>query len=108
MKLLTNEQESRLRQNHALQDPERAIDFKPVVKLFGGSATWLLAELDDDNILFGLCDLGFGFPELGYVSLNELESYQGFPLIERDRHFVATKTLSEYATEAWEHQMIRT
>ena len=33
----------------------------------------------DDFIMFGLCDLGF--PELGYVSLNELKSVR---MIERD------------------------
>jgi hypothetical protein len=52
--------------------------------------------------LFGLCDLGFGFPELGYVSLAELSALKG-PLglpVERDLHFVADKPLSAYADEA--------
>ena len=33
-------------------------------------ATWLLTEIDPDDHdhAFGLCDLGQGFPELGYVS----------------------------------------
>ena len=47
------------------------IDFKPVVKLFTPDAqcTWLLTELDPDGgLAFGLCDLGMGEPELGYVS----------------------------------------
>lgn len=26
------------------------------------------------DIAFGLCDVGFGFPELGYVSLEEIQS----------------------------------
>lgn len=30
-----------------------------------------------DVCLFGLCDLGLGFPELGYVSLLELEALRG-------------------------------
>ncbi len=45
----------------------------PVVKLFtpDAGATWLLTETDpeDHDILYGLCDLGIGFPEFGTVSL---------------------------------------
>ena len=83
---------------------------KPVVKLFGGGAcTWLLSELDDDGIAFGLCDLGMGLPELGYVSMDELMSIRfppfGLP-IERDMHFTPKKTLVEYADEASEHGRI--
>ena len=81
------------------------IDHKPVVKLFtpDGAATWLLTEIDPDDPdrAFGLCDLGFGCPELGYVSLSELESIDG-PLglgIERDILFEAQAPLSVY-TEA--------
>jgi hypothetical protein len=48
-------------------------DHIPVAKLFSpdGAATWLISEADPDDPdrLFGLCDLGLGFPELGYVSL---------------------------------------
>ena len=47
----------------------------PVVKLFtpNAGATWLQCEIDreGDDRAFGLCDLGQGFPELGYVSLTE-------------------------------------
>jgi Protein of unknown function (DUF2958) len=56
----------------------------------------------DEGLLFGLCDLGMGQPELGYVSLIELGSVRGklgLPA-ERDRHFVASKTISAYADEA--------
>lgn len=88
---------------NALQ-PDR--DHPPVVKLFtpDGSATWLLSESDPDDPdrLFGLCDLGFGSPELGYVSLaeiTELRGKLGLP-VERDQHFVADKPLSAYADEA--------
>lgn len=55
-------------------------DHKPVVKLFvpWGAGTWLLSEIDEDgDRAFGLCDLGFGEPELGYVSLSELRSIRG-------------------------------
>jgi hypothetical protein len=68
-------------------------DVFPVVKLFTpwGGATWLLSELDpeDEDIAFGLCDLGFGCPELGSVSLSELEAVRGPGglAIERDLHF---------------------
>jgi len=50
-----------------------------VVKLYtpNAGATWLLSELDAEGIAFGLCDLGLGFPELGYVSLAELEAFRG-------------------------------
>ena len=108
MKLLTKVQEQRLRENHRrqMQTTERDLDFVPVVKLFAGSATWLLTELDEDSILFGLCDMGMGFPELGSVSLTELESYSGFPAIERDLYFCTDKPLSEYTNEARLHQRI--
>jgi Protein of unknown function (DUF2958) len=80
------------------------LDFKPVVKLFTPDAqcTWLLTELGLDDIAFGLCDLGMGCPELGYVSMTELRSLRG-PLglpVERDLHFEADKTISAYAEEA--------
>ena len=41
------------------------IDFKPVVKLFTPDAqcTWLLTELGNDDIAYGLCDLGMGIPD---------------------------------------------
>lgn len=93
----------------ANQDRDAEYDPRPVLKLFNpcGAATWLLTEIvdgdEEDTILFGLCDLGFGSPELGYVSLAELASVRlmgGAVGIERDIHFRATKTLSEYTAEA--------
>jgi len=80
-------------------------DFKPVVKLFNpcGSGTWLLTELDpENNIAFGLCDLGMGSPERGDVSLDELSEVRLMAGLksERDRYFKARKTLTEYADEA--------
>ncbi len=48
-------------------------DHFPVVKLFtpDAAATWLISEADPDDPdrLFGLCDLGLGYPELGYALL---------------------------------------
>ena len=117
MKLLTQSIQNKLLNNGRKQEPLRGsvdeIDFKPVVKLFTPDAqcTWLLTELDPENpdIAFGLCDLGMGTPELGSVSLSELETVRG-PLglkVERDRHFQAEKSLIAYAAEALEHHSIR-
>lgn len=102
MKLLTKEQRAKLLKNNATPDEDK----KPVVKLFNpvGAATWLLSSIDKDGIAFGLCDLGVGCPELGFVCLQELEELK-LPLgltIERDIHFKANKTLSAYADEARE------
>jgi hypothetical protein len=50
-----------------------------------------------------------GYPELGTVSVAELESVcgrLGLP-VERDLHFEADKTLSAYADEARAHGEIR-
>jgi hypothetical protein len=61
------------------------------VKWFGGPCTWLITEYDPhDRIGFGWCDLGLGFPELGYVSLDEVLSLRIPPIgarIERDLSF---------------------
>lgn len=81
-------------------------DHVPVIKFFDptGAATWLITEMmpDDPDILFGLCDLGLGCPELGSVRLSELQSVRGrFGLgIERDLHFRARFPLSVYARAA--------
>lgn len=105
MQLLTKAQRATLLANHRQQGLTGTVDHYPVVKLFTPDAgcTWLLTELaEDGDTAFGLCDLGLGFPELGYVSLAELESLRGaagLP-VERDRHFQADKPLSAYAAEA--------
>lgn len=100
--LLTDELRIRLLLQ-ALSDDR---DGPPLVKFFcpDGAATWLISEADADDpqVLFGLCDLGLGYPELGYVSLAEISSVRGrlgLP-VERDLHFVADKPLSAYAAEA--------
>ena len=110
MKLLTKVLTAKLIKN--FEENQKTInvdgsttDFKPVVKFFNpcGAATWLITELDPDtNIMVGLCDLGMGFTELGDVSLDELRSVRlSFGLgIERDLHFTADKTLSQYAADA--------
>jgi hypothetical protein len=100
--LLTEEDRIRLFANALADDRDPA----PVVKLFtpDAGATWLISECDPDepDRLFGLCDLGLGHPELGYVSLAEIMEVRGrlgLP-IERDLYFVADKPLSAYAAEA--------
>ncbi len=102
MKLITDTQRAELLENGANRDA----DHKPVIKLFNpvGAATWLITDMDPDesDYLHGLADLGMGFPELGGISLSELQSYRG-PLglgIERDLHFRAKAPISVYAEAA--------
>jgi Protein of unknown function (DUF2958) len=80
-------------------------DHVPVVKFFSpvGAATWLFSGLDaDGDSLFGLCDLGFGCPELGSASLSEIAAVT-LPLgltIERDLCFEGRFPLTIYAEAA--------
>jgi len=107
MILLTPELRATLRANAAAhraaqREGRREPDPQPVVKFFNpcGAATWLATELDEDgDTLFGLADLGFGCPELGYFSLSELENLRlPFGLkIERDMDFVPAFRLSIWA-----------
>jgi len=107
--------------NHALITDEHRIvllangraslenpDFNPapVVKLFtpDAGATWLLTEIDPDDHdhAFGLCDLGLGAPEIGWISLQKIAALRGrlgLP-VERDLHFRAERRLSAYARDA--------
>lgn len=77
-----------------------------MIKVFNpmGGQTWLLSELDpeDNDTLFGLCDLGFGDPKMGYVSMAELLAVSRMlPIgLERDLHFQGTRPLSGYAGKA--------
>jgi len=108
MELMPDDIRARLLANGAV--PEET-DHLPVVKYFDpcGAATWIITELmpaegegAEPDILFGLCDLGMGSPELGYVSLSELQSVTGrLGLgIERDLYFKARYPLSVYAHAA--------
>ena len=93
MELITKAQTEQLlangrAQRAAIDQDAGAVDF---VKLFTPDAqcTWLLTELDADGLAFGLCDLGMGEPELGYISLFELRTVRGklgLP-VERDLLF---------------------
>ena len=94
MKLLTKEIKAKLAKNVG----DGNVD-KPYLKLFNptGVGTWLITEYNEETgLMFGLCDLGY--PELGYVSLEEIESVElPFGLkIERDMYFEPDMTLMEY------------
>ena len=85
------------------REPER--DHHPVLKLFNpaGPATWLICAMEaDGDTLYGLCALGFGEPELGYVSLEELrEVSAGLAVgLERDVSFRGEHPISAYAKAA--------
>lgn len=106
MNLITETLRAQLLANGRQSLDNDDFDPPPVVKLFtpDAGATWLLTEIDPDDHdhAFGLCDLGHGFPELGYVSLAELQTVHGRLglQVERDLHFTASKPISAYAREA--------
>jgi hypothetical protein len=113
MQLITKQIRKQLEDNYietqAAETSERNFDPRPVVKLFNpvGSQTWLITEIEPGtNNAFGLCDMGMGSPELGYVSIDKLAALKlpGWPNmgIERDIHFEADLTISEYADQARE------
>lgn len=114
MKLLTKAITAKLRKNWDQAEREDGHDgsnLMPVVKFFtpDAGATWLITEMAPDGTLFGLADLGLGFAELGYVSLEELMQIRGhlhLP-VERDLYFRPNKTLGEYAVEASANGRIR-
>ena len=91
-----------LKNNHI----DNLMSHKPVVKLFqpDGPATWLICAVDpcDPDLAFGLCDLGQGFPELGYVRLSEIARLRGslgLP-VERECYTSLDKTLRYYCALA--------
>ncbi|MDR6522174.1 hypothetical protein J2789_004864 [Variovorax paradoxus] len=104
MELITPELRQLLLANGAASRDNPHFDPHPVVKWFNpcGAATWLITELDpgDEDLAYGLCDLGLGTPEIGVVSVRELYSIRlmgGALGVERDLHWKANKPLSEYA-----------
>lgn len=103
--LISDKQRLRLLANgrESLQNPD--FDLAPVLKLFTPDVgvTWLLTEIDPEerDRAFGLCDLGLGFPELGWVSLWELATVcgrLGLP-IKRDLSFQAEKRMRAHARD---------
>jgi hypothetical protein len=116
MKLLTAEQRAQLLANGraARQAQHQGVDFdpKPVVKLYipDGYGRWLLTEMDplEFDRAYGLYDLGIGRPEVGYVSLRELEDEAGklpYP-VKPDPRFVADRPLSAYTAVAYTRGLI--
>lgn len=106
MMLITKPINAKLKANFAeAAEHDNGGDLFPALKLFfaASAATWLITERDPENpdLLFGLCDLGHGYPEIGYVSLAEMTGVRVMGLgIERDMHWTANKSLSDYADAA--------
>jgi hypothetical protein len=110
MSIFTEEQRRQLIHNGINRDQDHA----PVVRLYTAfaKASWLISELDPENedIAFGLCDLGLGFPELGDVYLPELIEMQNDPrfIVLRDPTFTGEFPMSAYARAARHHSEIIT
>ena len=104
MELFNQEQYQPLIQNGS--DPDK--DYPPMAHLFlpVSRCEWLLSEIDPQqpNIAFGLCDLGMGFPELGYVDLDELQNlrseYWGCNPVMANPLFEGKYPMSIYAAAA--------
>lgn len=96
MKLLTEEIREALPSLRSTE--ELGMDAPIIVKFFTPTSnwTWYATEFDGEDLFFGLVD---GFEkEIGYFSLNELESVHG-PYgvgIERDLYFGTHHTLREF------------
>ena len=106
MLLMTKAQRETLLKNGqaTVDDPDH--DPVPVLKWFtpDGAATWLVSELDpeDPDRAFGLCDLGFGEPELGWIWMPEIRALRGalgLP-VERDLYIDFHAPMSVYAAAA--------
>ncbi len=104
MKLLTKDLQKTLPE---LYSQEKVDDPIVLAHFFDpcGAANWWITEGSptdsNDYLMFGLCDLGMGFPELGYVSIRELQEVRG-PLgigLERDLYW-SPKPLSEIQVKA--------
>ena len=110
MELMTEELRAELLGNWGQPDNET----RPALKIFSpvGAATWLVHSMDPRNndLLYGLCDLGYDSPELGQVSLSELQEIRiALPAmpgvtqedlgLERDLYFEPQNTMAVY-TEA--------
>jgi len=105
MTLFTNAQYQKLLENGLPENRDK--DHSPIIHLYlqCTNCEWLISELDpeDPNLAFGLCDLGMGFPELGYVSLEELQSVKVGPFgftVSSNPLFVGTYPMSIYAEAA--------
>ena len=87
-------------------------DHPPIAKLYMTNTRcfWLISEIDPEypDIAFGLCDLGMGFPEIGSVSLSEIEEAQcDLWQLKRDLTFKGSHPLSVYAKAArWAGEIV--
>lgn len=104
MILLTKEVREELQANWNCEDCRK---LKPVVKLFtpDANATWYLVAMDKDGTALGICDLGLGFPEFGYVDIKELSQVRGqygLP-VERDLHFQPQQSIGEMLEQMERH-----
>ena len=100
MKLLTKEILAKLPALYANEE-KQAEDVKVPLKLFNafGSQTWYITEYSpEERLFFGFCNLGDReMAELGYVSLDELESIN-MPYrfkLERDLYWNPNTTLKQ-------------
>ena len=106
MELVTEELRQELLNNWDSEDQ----DLKPVLKIFApiGASTWMIASMNpnDNDTMYGLCDLGLGSPELGYVPLSELQQIRirfmaGVEMeLERDLYFEPKHSLAVYESAA--------
>lgn len=106
MIFFTETQKQQLLENGKSDNPDK--DFPPVAKVSvpGTEAIWLLSELNPEypHIAFGLCDLGMGFPEMGYVDLREILACS--VLVLNDVKFTGKFPLTVYARAARAHDKI--
>jgi len=113
---LTQEDYDRLlangKEQEALSERDEWKDHVPVVllSLRETGCRWLLTEVspDDPEIVFGLCDLGLGFPEQGSVSLTELEDLRN-PFgqkVEREQSFRTDRSLGYFTDLAGKYRKI--
>ena len=95
MKIITKEIENKLNKAGYYGD-------KAIFKLFTpwANATWVIFGRDpeDEDVLYGVSDLGMGCVEAGSIYLPELLEVKGpFGLkVERDLHFSSDKDINHF------------
>ena len=68
---------------------------------FGRQMCWLFSEYDPENeLFFGIADLGLGFPEMGYTSLADMVMAKEKYWAKYYSKWSPTTTLSRYADNA--------
>jgi hypothetical protein len=102
MQLFTEQQIEQLHRNDLPENQTR--DHEPVAKIVipDMGIAYLFTRLDDTGTAYGLCDVGLGAPELGYIDLHKLQAITDrYSLsVEQDRHFRPKYPLSVYARAA--------